>query len=124
MEIMMVLFGGLLFLYLNIKCAFKINITFYFLHVYFYVIIFRKKHEYQKRINYFSAKKIIDRFKAPELRHKTKNNLKYLKHIKKVFNIFYVKDIFFYPECILEKQSFALEFVIVNRMLKKSLLNG
>jgi hypothetical protein len=93
------------------------------LHVYFYVIIFRKKHEYQKRIN-FSAKKIIDRYKAPELRQKTKNNLKYLKHIKKVFNIFYVKDIFFYPECILEKQSFALEFVIVNRMLKKSLLNG
>ncbi|HOA19308.1 MAG TPA: hypothetical protein PLA73_03205 [Sedimentibacter sp.] len=123
MGILIVLLGGLLFLYLNIKCAFKINITFYFLHVYFYVIILRKKHEYQKRIN-FSAKKIIDRYKAPELRQKTKNNLKYLKHIKKVFNIFYVKDIFFYPECILEKQSFALEFVIVNRMLKKSLLNG
>ena len=123
MGILIVLLGGLLFLYLNIKCAFKINITFYFLHVYFYVIILRKKHEYQKRIN-FSAKKIIDRYKAPELRQKTKNNLKYLKHIKKVFNNFYVKDIFFYPECILEKQSFALEFVIVNRMLKKSLLNG
>jgi hypothetical protein len=123
MGILIVLLGGLLFLYLNIKCAFKINITFYFFHVYFYVIILRKKHEYQKRIN-FSAKKIIDRYKAPELRQKTKNNLKYLKHIKKVFNIFYVKDIFFYPECILEKQSFALEFVIVNRMLKKSLLNG
>jgi len=123
MGILIVLLGGLLFLYLNIKCAFKINITFYFLHVYFYVIILRKKHEYQKRIN-FSAKKIIDRYKAPELRQKTKNNLKYLKHIKKVFNIFYVKDIFFYPECILEKQSFALEFVIVNRMLKQSLLNG
>jgi len=96
MGILIVLLGGLLFLYLNIKCAFKINITFYFLHVYFYVIIFRKKHEYQKRIN-FSAKKIIDRYKAPELRQKTKNNLKYLKHIKKVFNIFYVKDIFSIP---------------------------
>lgn len=122
MGILIVLLGGLLFLYLNIKCAFKINITFYFLHVYFYVIIFRKNMNIKKESIF--PQKIIDRYKAPELRQKTKNNLKYLKHIKKVFNIFYVKDIFFYPECILEKQSFALEFVIVNRMLKKSLLNG
>ncbi|MDD4089108.1 MAG: hypothetical protein PHP29_05395 [Tissierellia bacterium] len=124
MGILIVLAGGLLFLYLNIKCLFKINITLYFLHIYFYVIVFKKKHEYEKKLNYFSVKKIIDRYKAPELREKTRDRLKYYKHIKKVFNIFYVKDIFLYPECILEKQSLAVEFVVVNRMLKSSLLNG
>jgi hypothetical protein len=124
MGILIVLVGGLLFLYLNIKCLFKINITLYFLHVYFYIIVFKKKHVYEKKLNYFYVKKIIDRYKMPELRQKTKNRLKYYKHIKKVFNIFYVKDIFFYPECILEERSFAVEFVVVNRMLKSSLLNG
>ena len=124
MGILIVLVGGLIFLYLNIKCLIKINITFYFLHIYFYVIVFRKKHEYEKRINYFDTKKIIDRYKYPELKQKTNKYLKNFKHIKKVFNIFYVKDIFLYPECILEKQSFAVEFVVVNRMLKSSLLNG
>ena len=51
MGILIVLAGGLLFLYLNIKCLFKINFTFYFIRLYFYVIIFRKKHEYERKIN-------------------------------------------------------------------------
>ncbi len=124
MGILIVLVGGLLFLYLNIKWLFKINITFSFLQVYYSVIVFRKKHEYERKIYYFSTKKIIDRYKAPELRNKYKNRLKHFKHIKKIFNLFYIKDIFFYPECILEKQSLAVEFVVVNRILKSSLLNG
>lgn len=122
MGILIVLVGGLLFLYLNIKCLFKINISFSFLRVYFYIIVFRKKHEYEKIINYFA--KMTDRHKNPKSRYKVKNQLKYFKHIKKVFNLFYVKDIFFYPEFIWEKQSFAVEFVVVNRALKKSILNG
>jgi len=124
MGILIVLAGGLLFLYLNIKCLFKINFTFYFIRLYFYVIIFRKKHEYERKININFAKKLIDRFKAPEARDKAENRLKYIRRIRKGFNVFYIKDIFFYPECIMEKQSFALEFVVVNRMLKRSLLNG
>ncbi|NLK64809.1 MAG: hypothetical protein GX289_06915 [Tissierellia bacterium] len=124
MKILIVLTGGLFFLYMNFKCMIKINITFSFLCVYFYIIIFRKKHKYERKINYYAVKKAIDKYKAPEVRSKTKNNLKYLKHIKQLYNIFYIKDIFFYPECILGKQSLALEFVVVNRMFKKSLLNG
>ncbi len=124
MGILIVLMGGLLFLYLNFKCLFKINITFSFVSINFSIIFLRKKHDYKRKINYFNAKKIIDRYKNPELRQKTKNNLKYYKYIKKIFNLFYVKDIFFYPECILKKQSFAIEFVVVNRALKKSILNG
>lgn len=124
MVVLIVLAGGLFFLYMNFKCMIKINITFSFLCVYFYIIIFRKKHEYERKINYYTAKRTIDKYKVPEVRNKAKNNLKYFKHIKKIFHIFYIKNIFFYPECILEKQSFAVEFVVVNRMLKKSLLNG
>ena len=123
--ILIVLAGGLVFLYLNIKLLIKINFTFYFICLNFHMIIFRKKHEYERKISFNFAKKIIDRYKAGhELREKAKNRLKYIRYIKKGFNIFYIKDIFFYPEYIMEKQSFALEFVIVNRMLKRSLFNG
>jgi len=98
MGILIVLAGGLLFLYLNIKCLFKINFTFYFIRLYFYVIIFRKKHEYERKININFAKKLIDRFKSPEARDKAENRLKYIRRIRKGFNVFYIKDIFFYPE--------------------------
>ncbi len=123
--ILIVLAGGLVFLYLNIKLLIKINFTFYFICLNFHMIIFRKKHEYERKISFNFAKRIIDICRAePLLRDKAKNRMKYVKYIRKGFKIFYIKDIFFYPECIMEKHSFALEFVIVNRMLKRSLLNG
>lgn len=124
MVILIVLMGGLLFLYFNIKCLIKVNITFYFLHIYFYIIILKKKYAYERTINYFVAQKIINRYKNPEIRYRFKNHLKYYKHLKKIFRLFYIKNIQIYNECVSEKQSFAVEFVIVNSILKKSLLNG
>lgn len=124
MGILIVIAGGLLFIYFNIKCLIKINFTLCFLRVYLNIIFFRKKHAYERNISYYYTQKLIDRYKSSAERYKFKKYLKYYKHIKKVFNLFYIKNILIYPECIFEKQSFAVEFVVVNRMLKKSILNG
>lgn len=125
MGILLASVGGLLFLYFNIKCWLKINFTYSFFHVYFYIIIFKKRHVYEKTINYSISKRIINRYqKNVEVRHKFKKRLKYFKYIKKVFPLFYIKNISFYPECIFDRKSFSIEFVIVNSLLKKSLLNG
>ena len=124
MVILIVLIGGLLFIYFNIKCSIKINFALYFMHIYFSVIFFRKKYTYERNINYYVTKKAIDRYKNPAERNKFKKNLKYYRHIKKIFSIFYIKNILIYPEGILDKQSFVIEFAVVNIVLKKSLLNG
>lgn len=124
MGILIAIIGGLLFLYMNIKCMVKVNITFTYLRLYFYIILFRKKHEFSRKIDYFDRQKILNRYKNPEISQKYKKRLDYFKYVKKAFIFFYVKNIFFYPECISDKSSLAIEFVVVNRMLKKSLLNG
>ncbi|MBP8691155.1 MAG: hypothetical protein KBI20_02730 [Sedimentibacter sp.] len=121
--VIMVLAGGLFFLYVNFKCMIKINITFSFLCICLCIIFFRKKHKYERKIVYCGAIKALREYKAPEARSDAKNKIKYFKHIKRALKLFYVKDIFFYPECIRGKESFSLEFVLVNRIFKKSLLN-
>lgn len=124
MGILIVLTGGLLFIYFNLKCLIKINFAFSFFHIYFSVIFFRKRYVYERNINYYVTQKVIDRYKNPVARNKLKKYLRYYRHMKKVFNLFYIKNILVYPECISEKQSFAVEFAVVNSILKKSLLNG
>ncbi len=124
MGILLIIVGGLIFIYLNIKCRVKINFSYSFLHVNIYVIIIKKKYVYEKTFNYLNTEKIITRYKKSEVRHLYENRRKYIKYFKKVLNLFYIKNIFFYPECISEKQSFVIEFIVVNRMLKKSILNG
>lgn len=124
MGIFLTIVGGLLFIYFNIKCHVKINISYTFLHVNIYVIFLKKKYVYEKIYNYLVAEKIIRKYRKSEVRHIYKNRRKYFKYFKKVFRIFYVKNILLYPECLLGKQSFAFEFAVVNVVLKKSLLNG
>jgi hypothetical protein len=124
MGILIVLIGGLLFIYFNIKCLIKINFALSFLHIYFSIIFLRKKYVYERNVNYYATQKVISRYRSPDARYRFKKYIKYYKHVKKAFNLFYIKNILIYPECISEKQSFAVEFAIVNRILKKSLLNG
>lgn len=124
MGILIIIVGGLLFIYLNIKCRIKINFSYTFLHVNIYIIIIKKKYVFEKTFNYLFTERIIKRYKKSEVRHLYKNRRKYIKYFKKVFQLFYIKNILFYPESISEKQSYAVEFVVVNRAIKKSILNG
>lgn len=124
MGILLIIVGGLLFIYLNIKCRVKINFSYTFLYVNIYMIFLKKKYIYEKTINYLVTERILTRYKKSEIKHIYENRNKYIRYFKKIFNIFYIKNIFIYPECISEKQSISIEFVVVNRMLKKSILNG
>lgn len=124
MGTLLIITGGLIFIYLNIKCRVKINISYSFLYVNIYIIFLKKKYVYEKTYNYLTSEKIIKKYKDTEVRHIYENHRKYIKYLKKAFNIFYIKNILFYPEYISDKQSIALEFVLVNRMIKKSILGG
>lgn len=123
MGILLIIVGGLVFIYLNVKCRVKINFSYSFLYVNIYLIIIKKKYVYEKIFNYLATEKIL-KHKESKVRHFYQNRRKYIKYFKKVFNFFYIKNILLYPEFVSEKQSFAVEFVVVNRMLKKSILNG
>lgn len=124
MWILIIIVGAILISYLNIKFAFKINFTFTSIYVYFNLIIFKKRYKYENRFNFLMTQKIIDKYRNPEGMHKIRKYLKYYKHTKKLFKLFYVKNIQVYPETIMGKQTFAIQFVVVNSILKKSLLNG
>lgn len=127
MGILILLVGGLLFLYFNVMFKVKINISYTFLHVHTYMIIFKKKYEFNKKtIDYRIASKIINKDTGERTKFNEEINYykKYFKHLRKMKKYFFIKNIYFYPESIFEKQSFSIEFVVVNRILKKSLLNG
>lgn len=124
MGILIAIVGGLVFIYLNMKCRVKINFTYSFLHVNIDLIVIKKKYVYEKYFNYLATDKVLKKYKKSKVRHLYQNRRKYIKYFKKAFNLFYIKNILLYPELVSEKQSFAVEFVVVNRMLKKSILNG
>ena len=124
MGILLIFIGGLVFLYFNVKFWVKINLSLYFIHVSCYIIFLKKKYLYEKTLNYFNTSKIINEYKIIGEKYKLKKLKKYFKYFKKLFSLFFIKNIQFYPECIFEKQSVSIEFVVVNRVLKSSLLNG
>jgi two-component system response regulator (stage 0 sporulation protein A) len=70
MIIIIVLTGGLFFLYLTFKCMVKINIAFYFFRIYFCLLIFGKKLKYERRIDYSAAIKALDGLGVLERLHK------------------------------------------------------
>lgn len=120
----MTLGGGLVFLYFNIICHVKINLSYTFLHVKIYLIFLRKKYVYERFFTYMRSEKFIRKYREAERSHIYKNRRKYLKLFKRFISLFYIKNISIYPEVLMENQSLGLEFVVVNRLLKKSILNG
>ena len=50
--------------------------------------------------DYSAAIKALDGYREPEARTKAKNSLKHYKYLKKAFDLFYIRDIFFYPESL------------------------
>ncbi len=117
--------GGLLFVYFNIKACFKLNLTNSFLNISVLVILFKKKYRLHQKIFYIDfANKLIARYKKTKEADKVKWHFKYLEYVRKISRYFIIKNIYFYPENIDNNSSFAIEFIIVNNILKKSLLNG
>ena len=120
--VIIIIIGGLLFLYFNIKVNCKINLTVAFVNINFDVIIFKNKINIIKKIHYSTfIRKILYKKDKDRTLERFKH---YLKYIKYPFKIFIIKNISFYVECYEDNFSIAIEFYIVNIVLKRSLLCG
>lgn len=74
------------------------------------------------------ADKLIARCKRTKEADKVKYHFKYMEYVRKfarrLSRYFIIKNIHLYPECLEDISSFTIEFIVVNNVLKKSLLNG
>lgn len=120
--------GGLLFVYFNVKIWCKLNVASSFVCMNIYVVLFRKKHFIYKKVFYsVLAEKILSVYKKAKSKNKVKSRFDYIHYARKfagkIMDAFLIKNISFYPELRDDSSTFALEFVVVNNILKKSLLN-
>lgn len=123
--VIIIITGGLLFIYFNVKLICKINFTSSFLNIYMSIIIFKKNISIIKRIDYkIILRKLFYRKENKDTYERYKRYLHYFKYSKYPLKIFVIKNISLYQECYENNSSLALEFYIVNKVLKKSLLNG
>jgi len=117
--------GGLLFIYFNMMACFKLNLTAHFVNISVLVIIFKKKYILHQKIIYKDfANKLIARYKRTKEVDKVKWHFKHFEYVRKISRYFIIKNIHLYPDSIENNSSFAIEFIVVNNVLKKSLFNG
>ncbi len=123
--ILVFIMGGLVFIYFNIKLLCKLNITVCYVNICVYIILFKKKYYIHKKMFYKDfADKLIARYKRTKSQEKVKSHFKYLEYFRKISRYFIIKNILFYEESLEGISSFAIEFIVVNNILKKSLLNS
>ncbi len=126
MGIWIILFtaGGLLFIYFNIRACFKFNLTTTFVKIFISFKIIKKEHIIDKKFYYtdFIKKTSNDYRKFKNI--KQKKYYPYLRYLRKLTHLFIVKNIYLYPECVDDSSSFAVEFMIVNNIMKRPLLKG
>ena len=123
MVILIAIAGGLLFLYINVRSEVKVNLSYAFLHIYTNIIILNKKYEFRNTIDYNTVKNFINVYRDEKEENKFKKEIKYYKYYKRYRKFFYIKNIQIFPELIFDKSSITVEFLIVNRLLKKSILS-
>lgn len=115
--VIIILFGGIIFLYLNLKMKFKINCTLNYINIYFDVLILGKKIWNNKKIYYvnFLRSLLFDKKMG------VSNYMNYTKY----FRFFVIKHMDFYIENYNDDLSIAIEFYIVNnkQYFQKGLLN-
>ena len=115
--------GVIIFIYLNFRLGCKFNLTVEYINAYFEVDIFKKKFKFNKKIFYKNVVQILLNIKHDETKEKNLEKFKQMLKYRKYFRYFIVKNISFYAECYDDKFSIAIEFYIVNNLLKRSLLN-
>jgi len=115
--------GVILFIYLNFRLSCKFNLTLEYINTYIEVNILKKKFKFSKKIYYTNVVKIIFNIKHDKTKEKNFEKFKHLLKYRKYFRCFIIKNISFYAECYDDKFSIAIEFYIVNNLLKRSLLN-
>lgn len=123
--VIIIISGGLLFIYFNIKLICKISFYAEFINIFMDIIIFKKNITIFKKIDYKKILcKILYKKENKAIYERYKKYLHYIKYLKYPLKIFIIKNISFYEECYENNLSIAIEFYIVNKVLKKTLLNG
>lgn len=118
---LLIIVGGLLFVYFNLRIGCKINFTFSYLRLYISLSVLKKLYTLDKKFYYYDfISKSIKRYENV----KSKKYFPYLKKIMKIRRIFIISNLFFYTECFDNLSSFAVEFTIVNKMLRKPLFTS
>ncbi len=115
---------SIFFIYLNVRFYCKINFTKELINAYIGVELFKRKFEMNKRVYYINVAKILLDIKKDKTKEKNMIRFKHLFKYRRYFKIFIIKNISFFPENFENDFSIALEFYIVNTLLKESLLNG
>ncbi len=121
---MIILIASIFFMYLNVRFYCKINFTKEFINAYIGVKLFKHKFKINKKIYYINVAKILLDIKKDETKEKNMIRFKHLFKYRRYFKIFIIKNISLFPENFENDFSIALEFYIVNTLLKESLLNG
>ncbi len=122
--VVIALLGIIFFIYLNICLYCKVNFTKELINIYIGIKIFKYKFEINKKIYYLNVAKILLNVSEDEKKEKNLIKFKQLFKYRKYLKIFIIKNISFFPELYSNDFSIAIEFYIVNILLKKSLINS
>ena len=117
--ILIITVGGLLFIYFNLRIGFKINLTTSFLRLHMNLSILKKLYTLDKMIYYLDfISKSTKRYEDI----KSKKYFPYLKRLFKIRRLFIISNIYFYPECFDNLSSLAIEFTVVNKVIRRPLI--
>lgn len=122
-----ILIGGLFFIYFNLKINFKACITYSYIYISIDIVILKRKINFKRKLFYnILLRKLFKNEKkdAKNTIERYKKYMTYLKYSKYIYKMFIVKNIYIYTEYLDDYNSFVIEFDIVNNILKRSLLSG
>lgn len=119
-----IIIGGLLLLYFNFKISFKMNFTITFVVVNMDFIFYKKIFNINRNLYYeVFIRKLLDKYNNNKTIDRYERYWHYRKYMDRFKKYFYIKNINFYPESFRDQSSLALEFNVVNKVLKNSLIN-
>lgn len=121
--VIIILIGGLLFVYINVKIKFKIIFNVHNATIFLNIILLKKDFSIiNRKVDYIVIfKRFLYRVGNVETPHI--NYTKYLKGYRYFKKIFIINNLSFYEECFNNKPSFAIEFNLENKFKKKLLLS-
>ncbi|MDF2677362.1 MAG: hypothetical protein K0Q97_1682 [Bacillota bacterium] len=124
---LIIIIGGLLFFYFNFVLSFKINVAITFVMINIDFIFFKKIYSFNKCLYYeVLIRKLLNKYhnRKTKIRYNTyyKKFEKYKKYFDRVLRIFFIKNIYLYPESCNNQSSMAIEFNVVNIVLKNPLI--
>lgn len=125
MGVLIILFivGGTIFIYFNARIICKINLSASFATISIIFKVFKNEHDFYRKVLYAEILRTTPDRYSSYVNLRSKRYYPYLKHLRKIARFFMVKNISLYPECIGSYSSFAVEFMVVNNIIKRPLIN-